>query len=82
MSELHGAAIAYSRPVADSGWVASYIQVGLSGNDVAPDLYTAVGIYGTAQHLTDFTVGKTVVAINNRADTEIFRRADVGVLDD
>ena len=82
MSELLGAAIVNSRPVADSGWVASYIQVGLSGNDFATDLYIVVGISGTAQHLTDFTLEKTVVAINNRAVAEIFSRADLGVLDD
>ena len=76
------ASVACSRPVADSGWVPSRHQVGLSGTSVAPDLYIAVGISGAPQHLAGITGAKTVVAINTEAGAEIFRRADWGVVDD
>lgn len=82
MSQVLGAAIGCSRPVADSGWVPSTHQVGLSGTAVAPDLYIAVGISGAPQHLAGISAAKVVVAINNSADADIFSRADFGVVDD
>jgi electron transfer flavoprotein alpha subunit len=81
-SAVVGAAVGCLRPVADSGWVPSSHQVGLSGTIVSPDLYIAVGISGAAQHLAGISAARKAVAINNSAEAEIFSRADYGVVGD
>lgn len=77
-----GAAVGCSRPIADSGWVPSSQQVGLSGTSVTPELYIAVGISGAVQHLAGISNASTVIAINVDPEADIFTRANYGVVGD
>ncbi|MBI2293136.1 MAG: electron transfer flavoprotein subunit alpha/FixB family protein [Betaproteobacteria bacterium] len=77
-----GAAVGCSRPIADSGWVPSSHQVGLSGTSVTPELYIAVGISGAVQHLAGISNASTVIAINVDPEADIFTRANYGVVGD
>jgi electron transfer flavoprotein alpha subunit len=77
-----GAGVACSRPVADAGWVPSSQQVGLSGVNVTPDLYIAIGISGAVQHLAGIGHASIVVAINTDAEADIFTRAHYGIVAD
>ncbi len=77
-----GAAVGCSRPVADSGWVNSSHQVGLSGNSINAELYVAIGISGAVQHLAGINSSAVVAAINTDAQADIFTRANYGVAGD
>ncbi len=81
-ANLLGAALACSRPVADSHWRPHHEHVGQTGGTIRPNLYIAVGISGAIQHLAGVNSSKTIVVINKDAEAPFFKAADYGVLGD
>jgi len=79
---LMGAAVGGSRPAIDNGWLPSHLQVGLTGKRINPQLYVAVGISGSLQHMAGCMKSKTIVAINSDESAPIFKMAHVGVVGD
>lgn len=75
---LH-AQVSASRRVVDSGVVHRKIQVGQSGKTVSPQLYIALGISGSVQHIEGLKDVETIIAVNTNKNAPICSLATIVV---
>lgn len=72
------AEVSCSRPIVDAKWLEAARQVGTSGQTVKPNVYLALGISGSFQHLGGIK-GGIIVAVNKNPNAPIFQAADYGI---
>jgi electron transfer flavoprotein alpha subunit len=82
LAKLLKGAVGASRPPCDSNWIPDTAQVGLTGKIIAPEVYIAVAISGSSQHMSGCSGAKTIIAINKDKEANIFRHARFGVVGD
>lgn len=82
LAERLGAELAGDRSALSSGWIDEAHEVGVTGQEVAPDLYVAVGIAGDTIHNAAISGARQVVAIHRDPEAPIFQVADLAVVAD
>jgi electron transfer flavoprotein alpha subunit len=82
LAKLLKGAVGATRPVIDSGWVPSTAQIGLTGKVVAPDVYFAVALSGSTQHMAGCSGSKHIIAINRDPEANVFDEAEFGIVGD
>ncbi|MFC1913474.1 electron transfer flavoprotein subunit alpha/FixB family protein [Chloroflexota bacterium] len=82
LAKMLKGAIGASRPACDNGWVPDVIQVGLTGKVVSPELYIAVALSGSSQHMSGCSGAKNIVAINKDPEANIVKLSRFAVIGD
>jgi electron transfer flavoprotein alpha subunit len=79
LARVLGAELAGDRSAKDSGWIDEAHEVGVTGQEVAPELYVAVGVLGDTVHNAAITGARQVIAIHPNPQAPIFAVADIAV---
>ena len=82
LARMMRGAVGATRPPCDNEWVPAGAQIGLTGKIVAPELYIAVALSGSSQHMSGCSGSKTIVAINKDPEANIFKEARFGIVGD
>ncbi|MBP2368744.1 electron transfer flavoprotein subunit alpha/FixB family protein [Pseudonocardia parietis] len=82
LAQLLGGAVGCSRVATNNGWRPHSDQVGLTGTQIAPDLYIACGISGATQHWVGCMNARTILAINTDPEAPMVTRSTYAVLGD
>jgi electron transfer flavoprotein alpha subunit len=82
LADAMDGALAATLPTASRKWLASQVQIGLTGKAVAPRFYLAIGVSGQPNHLVGVRKAKHIIAVNNDSEAPIFKSSDFGIVGD
>jgi electron transfer flavoprotein alpha subunit len=82
LAELLGAEVAATRKVTDAGWLPHSRQVGITGQNLAPELALVIGASGKYNHMVGLRRAGLVVGVNPDPEAPVFEFADYGIVAD
>jgi len=83
LADALGGELGATRPLTEElHWLPENLCIGLSGVQVKPDLFLAVGVSGQIQHVTGFRNAKVIAAVNKDEKAPIFEVSDLGIVGD
>ncbi len=77
-----GAELAATRKVTDAGWLPHSRQVGITGQNLAPELALVIGASGKFNHMVGLRRAGLIVAVNPDPEAPVFAFADYGIVAD
>ena len=75
-----GAELAGDRSAVSSGWIDEAHEVGVTGQEIAPEVYVALGILGDTMHNAAIAGARRVIAVHANPEAPIFAAADVAII--
>lgn len=82
LAELLNAPIGGSKVADELQLIPRENRIGSSGSSIDADIYIAIGISGSSQHLDGIKRVKHVIAINNDSAAPIFQKSGLGIVGD
>ena len=84
LADVLGGEVGYTRPVTEGNppFVEGAPYIGVSGIQLKPELYLAVGISGQTQHVVGINESDVIVSINNDPKALMFHYSDYGIVGD
>lgn len=83
LAKLLKGEVACTRPLSEEKhWLPDETCIGLSAQEVKPDIYIGIGVSGQIQHLVGFRDAGIICAINSDEKAPIFQAADFGIRGD
>ena len=82
LAQKMGAAVGATRSAVDAGFADYANQIGQTGKTVYPELYIALGLSGSEQHIAGMNKSTKVIAVNTDPKARIFDYADIAVVGD
>lgn len=82
VAKVIGGQFGVTRPLVEGGLAPYSRQVGVSGNSLTASIVILFGVSGSNQTMAGIKKAKKIVAVNNDPKAAIFKKVDIGIVDD